>query len=274
MNGMGVIGEQAVRDQLERIVSSPGFVQSERLCRFLRFAVESKLSGDGERMKEYVLGREVFDRGEDYDPRLDPIVRVEARRLRAKLEEYYAGAGRMDAVRIEVPKGGYEAIFRPREAAPGRSWIWAVIALAAVLMSGILYWQLGRREAVVLVMPASWMSEMRADSEDWEKSLAESLAEEMVRTGASRVVAWPLVQRYFGEHREPLAIGRELGASRMLLVSVRGTEGLARVSLILVDAKSNNKLWVWEYAGQVLVRPQDRADLVRRICVAFAEKKR
>ena len=73
----------AVRAPLERVLASPLFSASERLSRFLRFAVEQVLEGHGDRLKEYVLGVEVFDRDERYDPRLDSIVRVEARRLRS-----------------------------------------------------------------------------------------------------------------------------------------------------------------------------------------------
>ena len=82
---------QAVRDHLERIIADDLFSGAARLCRFLRFTVESKLAGREDQVKEFVIGREVFDRKDGYDPRLDPIVRVEARRLRAKLAEYYAG---------------------------------------------------------------------------------------------------------------------------------------------------------------------------------------
>ena len=79
-----------VRAELDRILRSPGFAHSERMARFLRCVVERAVAGRGEEVKEYLLGVEVFDRKSDYDPRVDPIVRVEARRLRAKLEEFYA----------------------------------------------------------------------------------------------------------------------------------------------------------------------------------------
>ena len=84
-----MIPPESVRDQLERIVSSRGFVSSDRLRRFLRFVVDSALDGRQNELKEYTLGVEVFDRRPDYDPRLEPIVRVEARRLRSKLAKYY-----------------------------------------------------------------------------------------------------------------------------------------------------------------------------------------
>ena len=107
--------QDAVRAHLAKILLSDGFVKADRLCRFLRFTVEAKLNGDEDQIKEYVLGREVFDRNGDYDPRTDPIVRVEARRLRTKLEVYYSAAGQGDTVRIEFPKGGYVPVIHPAE---------------------------------------------------------------------------------------------------------------------------------------------------------------
>jgi TolB-like protein len=101
----------AVRAQLERILASPGFANADRLSRFLRFVVERTLDGEGDQLKEYRLGTEVFDRPADYDPRLDSIVRVEARRLRSKLAEYYEGPGQSDPTIIRVDKGGYTATF-------------------------------------------------------------------------------------------------------------------------------------------------------------------
>ena len=82
---------EGVRAQLERIVSSGGFARSGRLVRFLRFVVEQALSGKQECLKEQTIGIQVFDRKPDYDPRVDPIVRVEARRLRAAIRLFLNG---------------------------------------------------------------------------------------------------------------------------------------------------------------------------------------
>src|SRR6185369_17636209 len=100
--------------QIDRILASRFFARSERLCRFIRFAANHALDHGADRLKEYLIGVEVFDRGPAYDPRIDPIVRVEARRLRAKLKAYYASAGRDDQLRIEFPKGTYTPVFRLR----------------------------------------------------------------------------------------------------------------------------------------------------------------
>src|SRR5689334_12817577 len=100
--------DEAVRAQLAKVLASPQFAQSERLSRFLKLAVEVGQSGR-DSLKEYRIGVEVFDRGKDFDPRTDPIVRVQAAKLRSKLLEYYAGAGARDPLVITVPKGSYAA---------------------------------------------------------------------------------------------------------------------------------------------------------------------
>ncbi len=104
-----------VRSQLERIERHPLFVRSARMRRFLEFTIESALAGRSEHLKEYVLGIEVFGRPETHDPRIDPIVRVEARRLRAKLFAYYASDGAADDLIVEYPRGSYAPQFRLRE---------------------------------------------------------------------------------------------------------------------------------------------------------------
>ena len=100
-----------VRAELERVLASGSFAGTSRLSRFLRFVVEQSLAGEAERLKEYVIGVEVFDRDERYDPRIDSIVRVEAGRLRARLDEYYRGAGAIDVVAIVLEKGSYAPAF-------------------------------------------------------------------------------------------------------------------------------------------------------------------
>ena len=89
-----------VRLQLERILSSKGFANAERISRFLRFTVEHTLENRAAELKEYVIGVEVFDRRGKYDPRLDPVVRVAARRLRSKLAGYYEDEGKAGALSL------------------------------------------------------------------------------------------------------------------------------------------------------------------------------
>lgn len=110
--------QRSVRDQLACMLESSGWRHAPRQQRLLRHIVEATLAGDASRLKGYTLGVEVFDRGADFDPNIDPTVRVEAGRLRAKLIAYYASEGASDAVVIDIPKGGYAARFVFREAPP------------------------------------------------------------------------------------------------------------------------------------------------------------
>jgi hypothetical protein len=105
------ISGEAIRAQVDRILASPGFIHSDRMARFLRYTIEQTIQGHADSLKESVLGMEVFDRAASFDPRTDTIVRVEARRLRSKLKEYYEAHGQHDAVLIEFPKGTYVPIF-------------------------------------------------------------------------------------------------------------------------------------------------------------------
>ena len=88
------ISEQEIREELKRIQQSAIFANSERTIRFLAFVVEHVLTGKPERVKEYVIGVEVYNRKPPYDPSQDSIVRTEARRLRKKLKEYYENEGK------------------------------------------------------------------------------------------------------------------------------------------------------------------------------------
>ena len=109
------VPDAEVRRQLQRIIESDVFRRSARMERFLSLAVERTLIGEPEKLKEYALGRDVFNRDEDYDPRTDSIVRVEAQRLRRKVREYYASYGRDDLVIVEFHSGSYVPLFRYRE---------------------------------------------------------------------------------------------------------------------------------------------------------------
>jgi Tol biopolymer transport system component len=158
-----------VRAQLERILTSEVFSRSQQLRRFLSFIVEQRLSGQGHSIKESVLAHELYGKGTDFDGGTDPVVRVDARRLRDKLREYYQG--RSDPVVISLPKGSYVPAFEanapfptlpapavgppepavlpePAHSPPGRRFGRATIAaigvaVAAAIVVGALAWRAG-----------------------------------------------------------------------------------------------------------------------------------
>lgn len=109
------LSELEVRAELERLLQSAPFLQSGRLGRFLRFAIENALAGNTDQLKEYVIGTDVYDRKPPYHPSQDSIVRTEARRLRAKLKEYYESEGKQNPVFIYFRPGTYVPVFRRNE---------------------------------------------------------------------------------------------------------------------------------------------------------------
>ena len=163
--------DDVVRAQLERILASEVFSRSQQLRRFLSFIVEQSLNGQGHSLKESVLAHELYGRGTDFDGGTDPVVRVDARRLRDKLREYYQG--RSDPVVISLPKGSYVPVFDansaspvdtlqpvvlpgPQEARPITNHWRARIALGAFLLvalvaTAVLGWRALRRPAAAPV---------------------------------------------------------------------------------------------------------------------------
>jgi Tol biopolymer transport system component len=105
------ISNEAIEAQLEKILTSRVFAAAERPSRFLRFIVQNVLAGGAHDMKEYVIGVEVLGRKPSFDPRVDPIVRAEAGRLRSRLMDYYTVDGKHDPIRISLPKGTYVPAF-------------------------------------------------------------------------------------------------------------------------------------------------------------------
>jgi adenylate cyclase len=112
-----VIPPQLIQDALDRVISSREIVNSERKKRFLKFIVQETLAGNADRIKAYTIAVDVFNRDPSFDPVSDPVVRIEAGRLRRCLEHYYLTEGAMDRLRITIPKGSYVPQFIMREVA-------------------------------------------------------------------------------------------------------------------------------------------------------------
>jgi len=105
------LGKEQKIEQLEKVLHSRTLQNSENLRAFLRFVVEKTLADEDVQLKEYTIATEVFGRKSDYDPRIDSVVRVQAGRLRTKLQEYYTVEGKNDQIVIDLPKGHYHPVF-------------------------------------------------------------------------------------------------------------------------------------------------------------------
>ena len=218
--------------QVERVLASRLFLRSHRLCRFLRFSVEQTLAGRSAQLKEQIIGVEVFDRKADYDPRIDPIVRVEARRLRAKLKAYYNSPGRGDPIMIVLPKGAYLPFFKMR-AAPQEA------AAPAPLANG------SSKKSIVVLPFANLLQ--GTDDDYFSDGLTEELIHLLTRVPNLRVVAWATASQLRGRERDLAGIRQQLHVGTMLRGSVRRTEGRVRVTAQLIDSESGDYLWSETY---------------------------
>lgn len=267
-----------VRAALDRLLASDRFRNAGRLSAFLRFAVEQTLAGNGARLKEYVLGIEVFGKGPEFDPRLDPVVRVEARRLRAKLQEYYEGPGSGDPVRIILHKGSYAPSFelvaaRPPhlEAARRMNWKWGLAAVAALAgAAGLIALRSATRapSLTIVVIPKVEQPE----DQPFADGLSEALSAELARNPSLRVVAWPRVVEYrqVGPNANLGRAARELGAEAVLAVGIHRGAASRRISAVFMKPDHGFKQWAGEYERGL----SDEFAVEREIARAIAEEVR
>jgi serine/threonine-protein kinase len=133
-----------ILSHLERVLTSTTFQNGGRSGALLRYLVETTVNGKGGDLKEYTLGADALGRGEAFDPRSDSIVRVEASRLRSRLELYYATEGQTEPVRITLPKGSYKPVFAAAApaapAAKDHSLLWKAATVLALAVAGVAAW--------------------------------------------------------------------------------------------------------------------------------------
>lgn len=233
-----------IHDQLERILISKGFRSSLRLQRFLRLAVERTLAGETDQLKEYAVGRDAFDRGANYDPRVDSIVRVEARRLRSKLREYYRAAG-AEPVVIHFPRGSYVPTFARRSQPPAD-------------LSTHLSTQLSSESAMgsesaaasnpppdpctVAVLPFSNLSP-EAEQQYFCDGMTEDIINALTAISELQVIGRTTMFALEPALHDPREIGTRLGAGTIVEGSVRKAGELLRVSAKIIDSETRQTRW-------------------------------
>ncbi|MCL4851903.1 MAG: hypothetical protein KJZ78_11050 [Bryobacteraceae bacterium] len=228
-----------IKRQVERILASDVFIRSERMSRFLRFTVDQVINGSGESLKEYLIGLAVYDKPETLDPRFNPIVRVEAGRLRSKLREYYEHEGRHDPVLINYPKRSYAPHFNFRTV-PGVLPIRDSYREAQALRS--LEGKLQRPVASIAVLPLIDLSPGRDQSELCE-GLCRRIIDCIAQSGGIRVV------RTSNEAGDVRMIGRRLGVEAVLEGSIRSFHAQLRVCLQLNSTRDGFHLWSETHDG-------------------------
>lgn len=142
----------AFKEELDRVLASTALRNADSLRRLLSYLAEAYLAGKSREVKEYTIGRDVMGKPEDYDPRVDASVRVQAGKLRQRLEQYYASEAPNSAWQIRLPKGHFELEFKaqsPPEPAPppaGSPALWKTLAaVLGVVCLGLAGWVISLR---------------------------------------------------------------------------------------------------------------------------------
>jgi len=206
--------QKVVQQALDRMLASATFQQVDRLKRFIAFIVSEALAGRGDQLKEYVIGVQVFGKEVAFDPRTDPIVRVQARRLRTRLARYYREEGQNTEVVIDLPKGGYVPVFKRAERAP-------VIrrSVGATLVS----------QNTVAVLPFADHSPA-GELDYFSRGLREEVIHNLAKFETLRVLAVDTPEA-------------SDGAAVVITGSLRQSGNTVRVTTQLIDGASNYYLW-------------------------------
>ncbi len=279
-----------MRAALAKVVASEGFSSAGRLPQFLRHLVEATLAGETDRLKESALGIEFFGRGESFDSRIDSVVRVEARRLRARLEAYYQGPGRTEAVRITLPKGAYVPEFLyssdlPAAAGPAegarltpmpRGWrlagILVLLAAAGILLG---WWQAQSmrqlREAPVATIAVLPFETAGGDPDDESFAIAlrEGILERLARTPGIRVVNGNLTAAYRGKPPSLDEVAGKWNASMLVEGSVRRQGQRLRVTARMVGVRKGATLWAGSYETTADGLSAIQGEIARSIAAAL-----
>lgn len=276
-----------IREQLDRILASESFTHAERASRFLRYVVERALAGQADALKEYAIGVDVFERGENYDPRVDSIVRVEAGRLRSRVEEYYTGLGKADPIVIRLRRGGYAPQFEYRTSpapvrSPGAAGTGAsgnrarraavVVACGVLVVLALVAFRGGFWPTVtssspvrIVVMPFANFSTDEADQLMADR-IGDGVTAELARTGTLSVVSRTSAMQFAGARKPLREIAQALNVELVMEGSVSTENGRVVVNVRLVQAGLDRKFWVEDFAGTTA----DLQDLQRRIAARAA----
>ena len=240
--------QRTVREQLDRILQSGPFQQSRRRQRFLEYIVGEMLAGRGDQIKGYNIAVEVLGRSEGFNGGVDPIVRVEAARLRDRLREYYEADGRDDPIRIELPKGSYTPHIEFRQAPtrdprPDRPEATAQDRRLGSIQGSIA--QLDGRPTLA-VLPFVNIG----DDPQWARfadGITEDIITDLSHSKDLLVIAGNSTAVYKGKPVDIRQIGRDLSVKYVLEGSIQSLGERIRVTAQLIEAASGSHVWSERY---------------------------
>jgi len=202
-----------------------------RLCQLLEYLVKETLAGRTEQLIGYTIGLEVFNRDKDFNPELDPIVRIQAGRLRRALEKYYSNEGKNDPVRFTIPVGNYSPLFIPNldlDAKPSEE-----IGETQVDSSA---------KPGIIVLPLTNLTG-EAEQEYFAKGITEEISIELTRYEDFRVIGFRIKDYYNNDNEAHKKLLSNLNANFIVQGSVRKDKNKIKVSVRLTDAFTKEQLW-------------------------------
>lgn len=254
-----------IRAQLDCILASPEFHATDKMRDFLRYVVEEKLAGRSHRLKGYTIAVNVFGRSEDFDATNDPIVRIQAGRLRRALERYYLVGGVSDPILIDIPKGRYIPRFTVRSAS-GED-----VSEPQELPTDFAAEP--ARGPSLAVLPFENLTD---DPEQLALTtgLTEELITELTRFQDISVIPCQPARRPAGLPSEPAELGREVGARFILQGSVRRDTEAIKVAAHLTDTADRRRVWADSHtlpleAGHLIATQED---IAQRVVTAIASE--
>jgi TolB-like protein/tetratricopeptide (TPR) repeat protein len=244
-----------IRVELERVLSSRTFRVASGQKNLLRFVVEEALADRGHLLKEYSIGVEVFHRGDSFDPRINAIVRLEARKLRSRLAKYYELEGTGDPIYIEIPKGAYVPVFRELKGSPPSHLSKADVDVAASRVRGsksvepsleLLVPPHAPEEFSIAVLPFINRGSDE-ESECFTDGLTDELTIALGRIPWLRLTARTSAFRFKGADIDIRRIGRYLNVRVVIEGSVRKYGRRLRIAVQANETKNGSRLWSESY---------------------------
>ncbi len=297
--------EQAViEEQLDRMFESSQFGANDRRRAFLKYIVDETLAGRADRVKGYSIGVSVLGRSEDFDATSDPIVRLEARRLRRELEHYYLTDGSNDPLVITIPKGSYVPSFEFRDITllpsdtPDRTnrrgrtrWRapnWVVLLLLTLLvgLTAFLLFQRFETESpsndqattdndlwgdlpIVAVMPFNPLGNSAVASVA-ARGIAEDITTDLARVQGLRVISYASTAGLSDGPVDLIDEGRKLGATHVLRGSLQTMTDGYRLNIGLVEVSSRSEIWAERFDYKSADRFDTQTEISREISSIFS----
>lgn len=259
---------EQVREQVERIFRSPALSRPTRTRSFLQYIVEQTLSGHASRLKQYSIATEALGRDSGFNPDTDPVVRLEASKLRRALEDYYLRAGSNDPIRITVPKGTYVPTF---EFAGSDNRAQASNTSASAEASFHSHaTALSTQRLLVLPFCNKPHTEL---GQGLTNGLFEQLVVELARYRDVSVVTPENLENGSDGSGDPIGAGMRMQARFVVSGSVRQNGEQIRITARLHDVRAGSIIWIdcFDLQAQSSLGLQTEDNIARHIAGAVAD---